>query len=230
MEKESSDRELADFLNSTDAKTWHEGFCIACTIGNKPIVQALILQGANYWNDGLCSACDGGQIDIAQLMISNGANDYNAGLYRACAAGSMSIVQFMISKGANDWIHALYVACRSGWLSIVELIISKRENQWTIDELNSAFTCAWYNDYSCVRVIVFLISKGATKIQEHVEWPEDSDFIYELLYLKVPLETFFGAYGYEDLQARVFDTRQAIVKSNVMLSDLLSIVSKYIVL
>lgn len=187
-------------------------------------------KGANERNYSFYLAALGGHMDVLQFMISKGVNNWDAGLSGACAGGHMAIVQLMVLKGANNWSQGFISACGSGYIDIAQLMISNADVKSTIvyfHTLNQAFLTTLERPPASAEILQFLLLKGADNF---CEWPKHYTHVYQLLYLQTPLEKFLNIKGYRELQSIVLNTRQAILGSKTMISDLLVLVSQYIII
>lgn len=253
----SGNTDIVEFAISKAIKdkkilSWNDGLEGACRGGHLKIAELMILKGANDWRFNFQHACKGGNVDIVKLMISKSRditlNNYNVGLFYACMGGHMSVVEFIILKveglvnsgefgeprgpgGPNepkrslelDWNDGLAGASTGGHMDIVLLMISKGANDW-----DSGFCGARESGH--VDLVHFMIEKGAKNAGACYQWPRDQDEVKQLLELGTCLEKFFSINGYKTLKSLVMSTQQSILRSNVMLSDLLSIVSKCIII
>lgn len=212
-----------EHYNTTNPIDMRCGAMKACGNGHLEIVQ-LLLPTINNWNAALGNACFSGNISIVNLVVANGANDWNKALYNACAGGHLELAKLAISKGANAWNDCFSVACGGGDIDIVQLLISYGADI-NVSGLGSAY------ESESLDIIHFLLSKGIDGISV---WFQDFEthqkLIVQLLYFGIPLSTFSLVGGYEDFQALISNVTQSILGSNVMLSDLLKIVSKCIII
>lgn len=229
---------------------WDYGLRGACFGGHLDIVNLAILNGATELSSGLRNACYNGHFEIARFLISKGANNLNLALYDACYSGNIKLVKLMISKikgntkdGSRDkrsndqedrvsqvtydcdFNPGLLNACSGGHIDIVHLMISKGANDW-----NQGFYQA-YNSLSDngIKIIHLMISKGANVVSYFYNWSFNKPQISQLLYLGTPLVAFARLDDYQDLERVVSNTRMSIIKSSALIPDLLSIISKCIV-
>lgn len=212
---------IVQLMIAKGADNWNQGLVSACLGGHMPIVQLMISKGANGWNFGFCKACNGGNIDIVRLMISKGANMWNCGLCNACSGGHMEIIKLMIGLGANNWAEALWSAYSEGHLHVVQLMISISEI--APFELKGPFKELDLSSLNTKRTF------GASIIDSCCKWPKDQIQICKLIDLGTPVESFMNIYGYQGLLNLVSKIRDSILGSNVLLSDLLNIVTKCII-
>lgn len=231
---------------------WNCGFAGACNSGNLELVNLMISKpGKRNWDNGFGIACIKGHINVVHSIISNTAGktktefesetkargrvfDWNFGLSRAASHGHMDIVRFMVSKGANDWNASLYGACSGGHIDIVQFIIEKIEqdnDEITIETIwNHCLGAAYVGgNVKIAHLIISKLKNISNKIHDFYCWPGDCKIV-ELLYLGTPLSIFSKILGYQTLQVCVSNVKQSILRSSVMLPDLLNIVSQYIII
>lgn len=239
LETDSDSTDSDAESNSDDSttygiQTWNCALAHACYNDNKELVNLLISKGADAWNNGFYNACENGHFEIVQLLISKGADGWDYGLHYACSGGCLKIVNLLISKIESlkfpcDWNFALCGACKGGHASIAKLVISKGASIFF-----DAFNCAHSHDHMHIIHLLLGYHSKENPVRDYVRsyfsWPRSSLFIIRLLYLKTPLDAFDQIYGYQDLKTNVSDVRQCILKSNTMLPDLLTIVSRYIII
>lgn len=218
--------DIVQFIDSVHFSNWNDGLRGACLGGRMSMVQFTISKGANQWNSALSYACESGSLDIVHLLISKGANDWNYALYFACKSGNLDIVNLLISKGANDWNRGLCGSSTGGHFNIVNLMISKGANDWS-HALYCTY-CAYPNVITGAHIMQFLFLKGA-KINELYTWENPKCIISRLLYLGIPVTKFSEIKGYQELSICISESRHSIVRSNVMLSDLLKTVAAFII-
>lgn len=171
-------------------------------------------------------ACCHGDLKAVTAFIQTGEQyDKNQGLYYACCYGHLEIVRFLFSKDqwANDLNGGFYRACFNGHLEIVRFLISKGAN-----DLKSGLANAWFGGN--LEIIRLLISKGAYEIHKYYQWPRHKNQIMQLLYLGTLLNAFQNVDGFLNLKTLAVNTKQSIVKSNVMLLDLLNLVARCIII
>lgn len=208
------------------------------------------------WNTLLQAACIGGNVDVVQLMISKGANDWPSGFQAACKNNHVPIAELMNSKiskdgGTCDWRNGFDLGCLYGNLDIVLLAISKLRELQEFSEFSDlhqesygwnrpyywdrGLYCANYKSNFAIstteslKVQRLMILNGATNINSIYGYSKNFNKIIGLLYLEVPIETFSGIEGYENILARINNVKQSILNVDVMLVDLLSIVSRCII-
>lgn len=227
---------------------WNMGLYCASLGGHMNIIQLMLKFteiDINYffnWDLVLYGACKGGYMEIAQFIISKGATDLFQGFQGACFGGHMHMIEFIISKASewkangksesngktsNWWGHGLRYACSGGHIRLVEFIMSRS----TTYSWSSAFLSAQANDHT--KIIALLISKDLDSfnyLAQFYSWPIKQTEIFQLLYLGVEIPKFSKITGYQKLQALATSTKQSILRSTVLLSDLLNLVSKYIII
>lgn len=176
-------------------------FYNACRFGNMQFVNKCIQSSKQYcWHLGFCKACIGGHLEIVVLISKMSKVNWNEGLLNACQNGHLEIVQFLITNGANCLSTGLYAARRREKLEIVQLLITKIEKD-QCDHLRHCYNFAHHKSQ-----------------------------ITKLLYLGTPLHVFRLIDGFQELQALVGDTKHAIKMSQVMISDLLNIITGFIII
>lgn len=177
----------------------------------------------------LKEACEQGNLELVTCLISKNnyePNEWDSGFYHACINGHVPIAELMISKKENhnyNWEYAFQLACSNGQMNIAKLLILHGATNF-----NAGLWTAHLSGNNMD--IHFFISKGATNIHNYYTWPAWYDKIYQLLYLGTPLEALSRINGFSDLKLYVLNTRQSILKSNVMLPDLLSLVANCIII
>lgn len=233
--------EIAQLMISKGADDWNSGLVSACEAGHLDLAQLMIANGAEDQVDHvLGSACLGGNLDIVRLLISRREPDsdqvwYLGLLYDACFGGHIPVVQFIISKIeieepeelTGDWNHGLEGACYGNHLSLVELMISKTGNRtrWHLVH-------AYAREHNYPHLYKLMISKGVD-ISQYYQWPLHDQEILELLYrgpyFGISVAYFSNIPGYQGLVSLIAEIKNTILKAKVMLPDLLTIVSKCII-
>lgn len=205
----------------------------ACQNGDRYLVNSLIVLGATDWNLGLEGACIGGHIDLVQLMISKGSYFWATGLVRACISGHLEIAKLMLSKGALVNNYDFYNACSAGHIEIVKLLFhvlfDKADKAGKgVNNCNLDYALLRSRKGKQLNVTKFLIPKGGTT--NFYLWPDEQTETRQLLYLKVPLNAFSKIKNYHNIEMLVVQTKKSILKSDVMIPDLLLTVSQCIII
>lgn len=209
----------------------------ACCGGHDAVIDFLISKGATDWNAGFRGACSGGHIKLVEFCISKGANHFDHGVRHACLSGHLNVVKFIILKSKAekfglDLVRGFEESCKNGHLSIVKFLFDKLVELAKVDKLvfyiNQSLSQAMTRDFT--NVIHFLMSNGATDISKHYTYPKCKNSILKLLILGTPLDAFSKINGYQDLTLCISNVKRSILGSNAVISDLLSIISKCIII
>lgn len=186
----------------------HDWFEI-CKAGNFELVKTLTLSSDQLQN-GFSGACRGGHMKLVEFFISNfEINHLTTGLCHACQGCHIHVVKYIISKLEQqypDWASIFESACKGGNMDIVKFIFSISDGKYYIDAGLMGAAAGGHID-----VAEYISSKGANNYG-------------------VPLEKFVQVDGYKNLQTSMINVKQSILGSNMMLSDLLMIVSKCIII
>lgn len=213
-----------------DKWTLNHAFSCLCRFGHLELVHFLISKEANDWNYSLCQACYGGHIEIARFLVGRGADDYSGGLDCACINGHEELVRFMVDLEqrqqpyldlVDDLNRGLKKACCSGHIEIVRFLISGGANNWSL-----GFLYAYRNGHMDIAA---LILEHVSEIDiDLVPW--DKYKIIQLLYLKTPLYKFrCGRSKVQELKNEIDLVKTSIKNQDVLLPDLLTIISRYII-
>lgn len=236
---EGGHMDLVELMISKGANEWHGAMGSACHGGNLEIVKLIAPKTDRYGSlqYGLREACLAGHFEIVKYLFSKGAYFTNDALYAACIYGNLEIVKFLAlqalqsSQGSQslnnncDYDIGLYGACVGGHVEIARFMISRGSHKWP-----SALKCA--QSVGALDVVHLLISKATAAggaINLGYKWPKHKSQIVKLLYLGTPLEKFIKIKGYPMLKEYILDIKQSILDSNVLLPDLVKIISKCIV-
>lgn len=143
-------------------------------------------------------------------------------LFNACCLGDVKSVNSLISGGQiQNYNYGLWAASRTGNLELVHLMI-----QHGADELARGIRDGWFYDH--LNVVAFLIqvvnyNNKKTNIHYWCSWPRNI-----LLYsFDIRIEAFRKIKRYQELLTFVANVKVAILKSIVILPDLLNILSYF---
>lgn len=183
----------------------------------------------------------------------------NGAFYSACQHGQLEIVKLLLElekeekKSTDYWQSSLNWAYYGGHLNVVRFLefkldqvgqaekaekTEKAKQTQNIDAIdwNSCFYHAQLGQY-CQnnQVIKFLISKffklqNTNILANYYKWPSSKEKLTKLLYLQTPLDAFQHINGFQELHDLATITKQAIKGSNMMIPELLNIVSQYIII
>lgn len=231
--------EIVQLMISKGANEWGRALSLACAGGCMDIVKLIISKGAKNWSYSLGNACKSGNMEIAKLMISKAHEakekqerfiDWFYAFESACQGAHLDMVKFILDQHAKDSKNLELGILKS--LDIYEYNSEKSDDDDDFDrvpkfEWNYGLKCAIENN--CMPLAHFLILKGANNIDKVCEWPWDLHKISKLLYLGTRLDVFSNIRGFKQLKSHVFKIQQSILGSSVMISDLLSLVSTFIV-
>lgn len=201
-------------------------------LSKQDLSEDLLEQVIDDWNPALYGACQCGHMDLVKFAISKGATDWNQGLSEAAFGNHMEIVQFMINCGATKLECGLWGASSGGSsLELVEYIISKGTAQsadfWNTRHWNFALSRAFLGRH--MHLVHFFIIKGSQGVSAGISWPEHKKEISELLYLGARVRSFYIR-RVTDLELEIKNVQLAIKKRNVLLPELLKLVSSYVIL
>lgn len=229
---------IAKFMILNGANALNTAFDYACTYGHISTAQLMILRGANDWHTGFGNACGNGHIKLVEIlvsMLSTNPTDDDKKVVEAdddkmtdCNAADDNDSENDDDKETNDKVkdllnHGLANASFGGHIDIVKFLISKGADDWHL-----GFTNARYANN--VNVMHLMILKGADISDVYKVYnPKDWKQICQLLSRGLAVEYFSRVSYYQDLKLYVLRIRQSILKSNVMISGLLGIVSQFIV-
>lgn len=211
---------LVNFFIEKGATDWNRGMDHACFAGHLKIVKLMIRKGATRLD--LYRSCLQGHTKIVDFLVNKGSTDWEGGLYGACLGGHMELVTLMATK-ALEWDHGLCAACERGHIEIVKFMITKGATNWDMGLYN-----AWL--YNHAEIEKMMIDNGATNISSLYGWSDSKEKIIGLLYMNLEVEKLKTINGFDKLQSEITLTKTSILKSQVLLPDLLTIVAKYIIL
>lgn len=230
--------EIVHFFISKGANYWHLGLHSACISANLELVQFFASKGADSWHHGLFEACAAQRANLELVkflvakLVANGNDNVkqkalNYAIYGACLNGRLDILKFLISNGANNWNSSYREACNGRHLEIVKFLVSNGFG--TASDRNHGLYMTYKNEDFEIIHLLLSCKDGANEIHEHYQWPQNKNQIMKLLYLKTPLSVFQRIDRFRELNICVVKTKQAILKANVLLPDLLNIVARCII-
>lgn len=97
-----------------------------------------------------------------------------------------------------------------------------------INTWNTGLSYAY--DYVHLEIVQLMIEAGATNIYSVCKWPRNKREIVKLLEFKTRLDAFSKIGGYELLKKQLLKVNKSIVKSGVLIPDLLMIIAKCIII
>lgn len=120
-------QESMNFMLKHGATDYYFGLKGACLGGDVSIATRMInLGGRSYNNDCMSLACSAGNKEIVELLIKKGwgyIGALSSGLISACGARHYDLIDFMIKSGADRWL-AIYHFNQQGDHEIVEYLLS----------------------------------------------------------------------------------------------------------
>lgn len=232
--------DIVQLMVSKGADNLTVGFWNACEFGHINVVHFLISKGMTSDQSSLEFSCRGGRcVDVVQLMVAKlkaqgDEIDWNSAFEFACIGGNMDILKFIIfnadqadqAKQADKAIYnlscGLRQACIYDHIKVVQFLVPKMKNETSWDIFLLEALAREHLD-----IAHLLILKGA-KINNN--FAIDDSTIVKLLYLGCPLVKFSNMHKYKYLESSVLNVKRSITSSNVLLLDLLKLVSLYIII
>ncbi|XP_062571607.1 uncharacterized protein LOC134233609 [Saccostrea cucullata] len=160
IDKESLNTPLPFPNDISDAWYWDTPLTAACDSGKTPIVEELLLIGANVNQVGklvtpLISACQGGYLDIIEILLKFGADvnlpgAFDIPLTSACRSGHVKVMKILLTNGANvnqqgKCDTPLTAACKKGHLDLVQQLIEAGADVNLYDQSNESPLTTAYN-------------------------------------------------------------------------------------
>lgn len=215
---------------------WNYGFACACENGHLEIAQLMISNGECSLLNGFLKACSGGHLQIVQFMVSepgiisrwNEPRVWTYGLEYACMGGQLEMANWIIlnAKETIDFNQCLYSACLGDHMELVHLLISKTGNT---TDWNRGFFGACMGKMSAKAEKLMLLNGASYIPSVFLKWPRDEIQITRLLYFGAKLDTFDQIDGYQNLLKIIIAFKNSILGVRVLLPELLSLVSKFLI-